>query len=102
MDVYTALAHPQRREILDALVDGERSVGELGEACAMSQPAVSKQLRVLRDAGLVRVRVDAQHRRYQIEPSTLREIDRWLERYRRYWANRLDALEEYLETTEDK
>lgn len=102
MDVFSVLAHPQRRQLLDALVDGERAVGELSETCAMSQPAVSKQLRILRDAGLVGVRVDAQRRQYRIEPAALREIDRWLERYRRSWSTRLDALEAHLATKEDE
>ena len=102
MDIFTALAHPQRRQILDALIEGERSVGELCASCAMSQPAVSKQLRVLRDVGLVGVRVDAQRRQYRIEPVALREVDRWLERYRRYWSGRLDALEAHLESKEDE
>jgi DNA-binding transcriptional ArsR family regulator len=102
MDTFTVLAHPQRRQILDALVGGERSVGELGEACDLSQPTVSKQLRVLRDAGLVGVRVDAQRRQYHIKPEKLRELDRWLEQYRRYWSTRLDALEQHLATKEDE
>lgn len=102
MDIFSALAHPQRRQLLDALVDGERSVSELSESCEMSQPAVSKQLRALRDAGLVGVRVDAQRRQYRIEPAALQEIDRWLERYRRYWSARLDALETHLATKEDE
>ncbi|HEX7103935.1 MAG TPA: metalloregulator ArsR/SmtB family transcription factor [Nitrolancea sp.] len=102
MDIFSALAHPQRRQLLDALIDGEQSVGELSNVCAMSQPVVSKQLRILRDAGLVGVRVDAQRRQYRIEPAALREIDRWLERYRRYWSARLDALETHLTTKEDQ
>lgn len=101
MDIFTALAHPQRRRILDALAEGECSVGELSDACSMSQPSVSKHLRVLRDAGLVGVRVDAQRRQYRIEPAALREIDEWLRRYRHFWSRRLDALEMHLATQKE-
>jgi DNA-binding transcriptional ArsR family regulator len=96
MDTFTVLAHPQRRQILDALVEGERSVGELSDQCRMSQPSISKHLRVLREAGLVAVRVDAQRRQYRVDPSALVEIDAWLTPYRRLWAERLDALEAHL------
>jgi DNA-binding transcriptional ArsR family regulator len=95
--VLEVLAEPQRRRILDLLITGERPVGELVRATALSQPSVSKHLRVLRDAGLVTVRADAQLRIYQLRPEPLRELDDWLEPYRRLWASRLDALEEHLE-----
>lgn len=97
MNAFAVLAQPQRRQILDTLRDGERPVGDLVDELRMSQPAVSKHLRVLRDAGLVAVRVDAQRRLYRVELSALAEIDRWLAPYRRLWTQRLDALEAHLE-----
>src|ERR1700728_2813235 len=80
--VFGVLAEPRRRRILDLVRDGERSVGELVEALAMSQPAVSKHLRVLREAGLVEARVDEQRRLYRIRPEPLAELDDWLAPYR--------------------
>jgi DNA-binding transcriptional ArsR family regulator len=97
---FAALAQPTRREILDLLREGERSVGELVGRIQLSQPGVSKHLRVLRDAGLVRVRADAQRRLYGIRPEPLSEIDAWLEPYRHLWANRLDALEQHLDAND--
>src|SRR6476620_240138 len=94
---FTVLAEPNRRRILDELRQGERSVNELVERLAMSQPAVSKHLRVLREADLVTSRVDMQHRRYRLHPKPLAEIDAWLEPYRRFWAEKLDALEAHLD-----
>jgi DNA-binding transcriptional ArsR family regulator len=94
---FEVLAEPTRRRILDLLRDGERSVGELVDRLTLSQPGVSKHLRVLRDAGLVRVRVEAQRRWYGLRPEPLTEIDAWLEPYRRLWAQHLDALERHLE-----
>ena len=91
------LAEPSRRSILDVLRDGERPVGDLVRHLRLSQPAVSKHLRVLREAGLVEVRTDAQRRLYRIRPEPLAEIDAWLEPYRRYWSGRLDALERHLD-----
>ena len=85
---FTVLAEPSRRRILDLLRERERSVGELVEATALSQPGVSKHLRVLRDAGLVDVRPDAQRRFYGLRPEPLAEIDAWLAPYRRLWARR--------------
>ena len=96
-DVHEVLAEPHRRRILDALRQGELPVGGLVEQLGMSQPHVSKHLRVLREAGLVRVRVDAQKRWYGLDPAPLAEIDRWLAPYRRYWADRLDLLEHHLD-----
>jgi DNA-binding transcriptional ArsR family regulator len=96
------LAEPHRRRILDVLRDGERPVGDLVEALALSQPAVSKHLRVLRDAGLVAVRADAQRRLYRVRPEPLEELDRWLAPYRALWAGRLDALGRHLEDMEDR
>ena len=91
------LAEPTRRRILDLLRVRERSVGELVAALALSQPGVSKHLRVLREAGLVAVRHDAQRRWYALNPAPLAEVDAWLAPYRRLWAGRLDALEWHLD-----
>jgi DNA-binding transcriptional ArsR family regulator len=92
-----ALAEPRRQAILDLLRDGELPVGELVERLRMSQPAVSKHLRALRDAGLVDVRADAQRRLYRIRPEPLAELDDWLARYRGLWSRSLDRLEDHLE-----
>jgi DNA-binding transcriptional ArsR family regulator len=94
---FAVLAEPSRREILDLLREGERSVGELVQDLSLSQPGVSKHLRVLREAGLVGVRVDAQRRLYHLRPEPLGEIDEWLQPYRRLWSGRLDALEAHLD-----
>jgi DNA-binding transcriptional ArsR family regulator len=94
---FEVLAEPRRREILDLLRGGERPVGELVDELSLSQPAVSKHLKVLRDAGLVEVRQDAQRRWYRLRPAPLAEIDAWLEPYRDLWRGRLDALEAHLE-----
>ena len=98
---FTVLAEPHRRAILDLLLEAERPVGDLVEALAVSQPAVSKHLKVLRDAGLVDVRTDAQRRIYRVRTEPLQAVDEWLEPYRRLWATRLDALERHLETMDD-
>ena len=90
------LAEPSRRRILDLLRDGERPVGELVALMTLSQPAVSKHLRVLREAGLVDVRGDAQRRLYRVTPEPLAELDAWLAPYRTLWADRLDALQRHL------
>jgi DNA-binding transcriptional ArsR family regulator len=95
---FAVLAEPHRRQILDLLRESERPVGELVTALNASQPAVSKHLRVLRDAGLVDVEIDAQRRIYRVRPEPLRELDEWLEPYRRMWASRLDLLERHLDT----
>jgi DNA-binding transcriptional ArsR family regulator len=97
---FEVLAEPRRREILDLLRAGERPVGELVEQLELSQPAVSKHLKVLRDAGLVEVRQDAQRRWYRLRPAPLAEIDAWLEPYRDLWRSRLDALEAHLDQME--
>jgi DNA-binding transcriptional ArsR family regulator len=94
---FEVLAEPSRRRILDLLQSGERSVGELVDDLGLSQPGVSKHLRVLREAGLVAVRRDAQHRRYRLRAEPLAEIDAWLAPYRRLWTDRLDALERHLD-----
>ena len=98
---FATLAEPRRRQILDLLLEAERPVGELAKATTLSQPATSKHLRVLREAGLVDVRTDAQRRIYRLRAEPLRALDEWLEPYRRLWASRLDALERHLEETAD-
>ena len=98
---FELLAEPTRRRILDLLRDGERPVGELVDRLSMSQPAVSKHLRVLRESGLVDVRVDAQRRMYRLRPEPLKEVDAWIAPYRRLWDQRLDRFERHLKTMED-
>ena len=97
MTAVEALAQPTRRQILDLLREGERPVGELVERLDISQPAVSKHLRVLREVGLVDVRSDAQRRLYCVRPAPLAELDAWLAPYRRLWTRSLDALERHLD-----
>jgi DNA-binding transcriptional ArsR family regulator len=94
--VFDVLAEQNRRQILDLLRSGELSVGELVDAMALSQPAVSKHLRVLRGAGLVESRVEAQRRLYRLRADPLEEIDAWLAPYRAMWTSSLDALERHL------
>jgi DNA-binding transcriptional ArsR family regulator len=91
------LAEPNRVAILDLLRDGEQPVGELVERLRLSQPAVSKHLRVLKEAGMVEARIDGQRRLYRVRPEPLIELDRWLEPYRRLWEQRLDRLEDHLD-----
>ncbi len=98
---FKLLAVPTRRRVLDELRASERSVGELVVRLKMSQPAVSKQLRVLREAGLVTVRIEAQRRIYRLDASGLREIDEWLAPYRAFWDERLEAMEQTLDAMED-
>ena len=99
---FAVLAEPNRRAILSMLASSERSVGELEEQLQMPQPSVSKHLRVLRDAGFVESRVDAQRRVYRIRPEPLMEVDAWLEPFRRFWSAHVDALERYLDDSEQK
>jgi DNA-binding transcriptional ArsR family regulator len=99
LSVLDVIAEPTRRRILDAVRGGERSVGELVDEVGMHQPGVSRHLKVLRDAGLVDVRRDAQRRLYRLRPEPLMELDEWLEPYRREWADRLDELERHLGRT---
>jgi DNA-binding transcriptional ArsR family regulator len=100
-DTFATLADPNRRRILDLLRERERPVGELVRALSVSQPAVSKHLRVLREAEVVEARVDAQRRLYRVRPEPLREIDAWLEPYRSMWSERLDALDRHLQDMTD-
>jgi DNA-binding transcriptional ArsR family regulator len=97
MTPFEALAEPNRRHILDLLRAGERPAGELVEALSISQPGVSKHLKLLREAGLVAVRADGQRRLYRLQSGKLAEVDAWLAPYRSAWAGRLDALQRHLE-----
>jgi DNA-binding transcriptional ArsR family regulator len=98
VSVFEVLAEPNRRHILDYLRVEERAVGELVENLEISQPAVSKHLRILREAGLVEVRVDGQRRLYRTRAEPLRAVELWLAPYRRMWAARLDDLERHLDS----
>ncbi len=101
MTIFTVLAEPKRREILDLLRDGERPAGSIVEEIGLAQPTVSQHLKVLREAGLVAVRADANRRVYRLRPAALLELDAWLEPYRQLWAGRLDALERHLDERTD-
>jgi DNA-binding transcriptional ArsR family regulator len=103
MDVFEAVAEPTRREILQLLLDGEKAAGELVAAFPrLTQPAVSRHLKVLSQAGLVRMRPEAQRRMYSLHPPRLKELDIWLQRYRHFWHGHLDALENHLANTSQK
>jgi len=97
---FEVLAEESRRRILDLLAEEERPVGELVALLSLSQPAVSKHLKVLREAGLVQSRTDAQRRIYRVNPEPLRAVDEWLAPFRRQWAGHLNALERHLEIME--
>jgi len=99
LSTFDVLAEPTRRRILDLLLERPRLVGELVERLGLTQPGTSKHLRVLREAGLVRVRQDAQRRWYELDPEPLAEIDTWLAPYRRLWGQSLDRLEKHLDNT---
>lgn len=101
MSAFETLAEPNRRRILDLLRERERPVGELVDALDVTQPAVSKHLRVLREAGLVDVRADAQRRLYRLRPEPLLAVEEWLAPYRRLWESRLDDLERHLDAIDD-
>jgi DNA-binding transcriptional ArsR family regulator len=94
---FEIIAEPSRRAILSLLVSSQQSVGEIERQLRMSQPAVSKHLRVLRDAGFVESTVDAQRRLYRLKPEPFREVDSWLAQFRRFWSVHLDALERHLD-----
>ncbi len=98
---FEVVAEPTRRRILDLLLTGEHAVGDLVAELAMSQPAVSRHLRVLRDAGLVATRIDAQRRLYRLDARPLAAVDEWLEPYRWMWAGRLDSLARHLDEMTD-
>jgi len=95
--VFEIIAEPNRRAILSLLVSSQQSVGEIERQLRMTQPAVSKHLRVLRDAGFVESTVDAQRRLYRLKPEPLREMDAWLAQFRRFWSAHVDALERHLD-----
>jgi len=99
MLAFSALADPTRRRIVELLARGERSAGEIADEFDVSQPAISQHLKALREAGLVQMRAEAQRRIYALDPAGLAEIDTWLERVRRFWPARLDALERELRRT---
>ena len=98
--VFEIIAEPNRRAILGLLASSEQSVGEIERQLRMSQPRVSKHLRVLREAGFVEATVDAQRRVYRLKPEPLQEVDDWLEPFRRFWSAHVDALERYLDRME--
>ncbi len=100
--VFDVLAEPSRRAILGLLLQSERSVGDLERKLNRPQPSISKHLRVLREAGLVESRTEAQKRVYRLRPEPLMELDRWLEPFRRLWTGRLDALERHLDRMPDE
>jgi DNA-binding transcriptional ArsR family regulator len=95
--VFEVIAEPSRRAILSLLVSCQQSVGEIERQLGMAQPAVSKHLRVLREAGFVESTVDAQRRLYRLKPEPLQEIDAWLSPFRRFWSAHVDALERHLD-----
>ena len=100
MDTFTALSDPTRRRIVETLATGETSFGELAEKFEMSRPAVSQHLKVLRDAGMVTARAEAQRRIYRLNDDGLDELEAWLGKVRDYWSRRLDTLEQLLEQDE--
>lgn len=97
---FAVIAEPNRRAILALLASSERSVNEIEQRLRMPQPSVSKHLRVLRDAGFVESRIDAQRRVYRIRPEPLKEVDEWLAPFRRFWSAHVDALERHLDRME--
>jgi len=98
--VFEIIAEPNRRAILSLLVLSEQSVGEIERQLRMTQPTVSKHLRVLRDAGFVESTVDAQRRLYRLKPEPLQAVDTWLAPFRRFWSDHVDALERHLDRTD--
>jgi DNA-binding transcriptional ArsR family regulator len=102
MEAFAALADDTRLRIVEELGRGERAVGELVKVIDVTQPTISQHLKVLKDAGLVRVRPDAQRRLYSIEPEGFTVIELWLERHRRTWAKRLDRLEQHMDDNPDE
>ena len=99
--VFEIIAEPNRRAILSLLASSEQSVGEIERQLRMSQPTVSKHLRVLREAGFVESTVDAQRRLYRLRPEPLQELDAWLEQFRRFWSAHIDALERHLDRMDE-
>ncbi len=101
-DIFTAIAHPVRRELLDRLLQGDVSVTELARPFDMSRPAISQHLRILRDVGLVTEQRNGRERHYRLQPDQLYEIQLWIQKYDRFWQNRLEQLGKYLEQHSDK
>lgn len=99
---FAIIAEPHRRAILSLLLSSERSVGELERELELPQPSVSKHLRVLKEAGFVESRVEAQRRLYRLRPEPLMELDAWLTPFRRFWSQHVDALEKHLDTMEEE
>ena len=95
--VFEIISEPSRRAILNLLISAQQSVGEIERQLRMSQPAVSKHLRVLREAGFVEVTVDAQRRLYRLKPEPFQEVDAWLAPFRQFWSTQVDALERHLD-----
>jgi len=101
-DVFNAIAEARRREILDELIAGEKAVGVLVNDLSMSQPQVSKHLRVLSEVGLVRCRAEGRRRLYSLEPARLRPMHEWLTKYQQAWNERMDRMDDYLKELQDK
>jgi len=99
--VFEIIAEPNRRAILNLLVSSQQSVGEIERQLQMTQPTVSKHLRVLREGGFVESTVDAQRRLYRLKPERFQEVDAWLEQFRRFWSDHVDALERHLDRMEE-
>ena len=99
--VFAIIAEPNRRAILSLLASSEQSVGDIEQQLGLSQPSVSKHLRVLREAGIVEASVDAQRRLYRLKPDALTAVDDWLAPFRRFWSARFDALEQHLDRMDD-
>jgi len=101
-DVFNAVAEARRREILDTLITGEKAVGAIVDDLSMSQPQVSKHLRVLSEVGLVRCRAEGRRRLYSLDPARLRPLNEWLAKYEQAWNDRLDRVEDYLQELQNK
>jgi DNA-binding transcriptional ArsR family regulator len=102
LDVFNAIAEVRRREILDALMTGEKAVGTIVADLSLSQPQVSKHLRVLSEVGLVKCRAQGRHRLYSLEPARLRPLHEWLARYEQMWNERLDRMDDYLKELQNR
>jgi DNA-binding transcriptional ArsR family regulator len=100
MESFEIIAEPNRRAILSLLASSQQSVGEIERQLCMTQPTVSKHLRVLREAGFVEATVDAQRRLYRLKPEPFQEVDAWLDQFRRFWSDHVDALERHLDRME--
>jgi DNA-binding transcriptional ArsR family regulator len=98
---FEALADPIRRRVVELLADGERSAGEIAAAFPVSRPAVSRHLRVLRNAGIVQARKDSRRRVYALDPAPLAELDAWIRKYAGFWPDRLDRLDEHLQRAKE-